>query len=237
MSKRFTDTDIWQKEWFIKYSLKQKVLLRFLFDNCDAAGVYEPNWTLLNVYIGENVSEQDILGLNQDKIQVVKLDNGNYFVVDFIKFQYGELSKDCKPHQPVFKSLEKNNIDLDEIYKGINTLSKGYSKGINTLQDKDKYKYNNKYNNIILNLGDTRARDAIDAEKKKSSVFIPPTVEEVSAYCKERNNGVVAERFVDFYACKGWMVGKNKMKDWRAAVRNWEKSTEKPKEHEIGDWL
>ena len=67
--------------------------------------------------------------------------------------------------------------------------------------------------------------------------FIPPTVEEVSAYCKERNNGVVAERFVDFYACKGWMVGKNKMKDWRAAVRNWEKSTEKPKEHEIGDWL
>lgn len=67
--------------------------------------------------------------------------------------------------------------------------------------------------------------------------FIPPTVEEVSAYCKERNNGIVAERFVDFYACKGWMVGKNKMKDWRAAVRNWEKSTEKPKEHEIGDWL
>lgn len=58
---------------------------------------------------------------------------------------------------------------------------------------------------------------------KKSSKFIPPTLEEVQAYCKERNNSVDAERFVDFYTSKNWMVGKNKMKDWKAAVRNWEK--------------
>lgn len=55
--------------------------------------------------------------------------------------------------------------------------------------------------------------------------FIPPDVDEVMAYCRERNNNVDAERFVDFYASKGWMVGKTKMKDWKAAVRNWEKST------------
>lgn len=58
----------------------------------------------------------------------------------------------------------------------------------------------------------------------KSSRFIPPTVEEVKAYCKERRNRVDAERFVNFYSAKGWMVGKNKMKDWRAAVRTWEKN-------------
>lgn len=52
--------------------------------------------------------------------------------------------------------------------------------------------------------------------------FVPPTVEEVSDYCRERGNGVSAQHFVDFYASKGWMVGKNKMKDWKAAVRNWE---------------
>lgn len=52
---------------------------------------------------------------------------------------------------------------------------------------------------------------------------IPPTVDEVRAYCAERGNKVNAERFVDFYMSKNWMVGKNKMSNWKAAVRNWEK--------------
>ena len=56
--------------------------------------------------------------------------------------------------------------------------------------------------------------------------FVPPTVEEVKAYCQERKNKVDAEAFVDFYESKGWLIGKNKMKDWRAAVRTWEKSRE-----------
>lgn len=53
--------------------------------------------------------------------------------------------------------------------------------------------------------------------------FTPPTVEEVRAYCQERGNNVDPQRFVDFYAAKGWMVGKNPMKDWKAAVRTWER--------------
>lgn len=56
--------------------------------------------------------------------------------------------------------------------------------------------------------------------------FTPPSVEEVAAYCKERRNGVDAARFVDFYSSKGWMVGKTKMKDWKAAIRNWERSSD-----------
>lgn len=54
--------------------------------------------------------------------------------------------------------------------------------------------------------------------------FTPPTVEEVQAYCQERKNKVDAQTFVDFYESKGWMVGKNKMKDWKAAVRTWERN-------------
>jgi len=52
--------------------------------------------------------------------------------------------------------------------------------------------------------------------------FVPPSFEEVKAYCDERKNGIDAQRFIDFYSTKGWMVGKNKMKDWKAAVRTWE---------------
>jgi hypothetical protein len=54
--------------------------------------------------------------------------------------------------------------------------------------------------------------------------FNKPTVEKIQEYCKERNNTVDGETFFDFYESKGWMVGKTKMKDWKAAVRNWERS-------------
>ena len=58
--------------------------------------------------------------------------------------------------------------------------------------------------------------------------FTPPTVDEVRAYCQERQNGVNPQRFVDYYSSNGWMVGKNKMKDWKAAIRTWEQK-ENPK--------
>jgi hypothetical protein len=73
------------------------------------------------------------------------------------------------------------------------------------------------------------------SKEKNSGRFTPPTPDEVRSYCQERNNKVDAERFVDFYASKGWMVGKTKMKDWKACVRTWEKEDkskpqqEKPK--------
>ena len=60
--------------------------------------------------------------------------------------------------------------------------------------------------------GETRARR-----------FTPPTLDDVLAYVRERGSDVDPQRFLDFYASKGWMVGKNPMKDWKAAVRTWEK--------------
>lgn len=53
--------------------------------------------------------------------------------------------------------------------------------------------------------------------------FSPPTVDEVRAYCQERNNGVDPESFVAFYASKGWKIGQSPMKDWKQAVITWEK--------------
>lgn len=53
--------------------------------------------------------------------------------------------------------------------------------------------------------------------------FTPPTLTEVADYCKQRANNVNPATFVDHYTAKGWMIGKNKMKDWRAAVRTWER--------------
>ena len=60
---------------------------------------------------------------------------------------------------------------------------------------------------------------------EKTKRFIPPTIDEIKFYCQERKNNVEAERFFNFYEMKGWMIGKNKMKDWKAAVRTWEGNT------------
>ena len=53
--------------------------------------------------------------------------------------------------------------------------------------------------------------------------FSPPTLEEIRAYCSERGNHVDAERFFNYYTSNGWKVGKNAMKDWKAAIRTWER--------------
>lgn len=62
------------------------------------------------------------------------------------------------------------------------------------------------------------------ADKPQRARFIPPTLDEVSDYCRERNNGVDPQHFLDYYSSNGWRVGKNPMKDWKAAVRTWERN-------------
>lgn len=73
---------------------------------------------------------------------------------------------------------------------------------------------------------DSEIEPDIDSERlrhREKKRFRPPTLEEVEAYCMERNNRVDAARFIDYYTSNGWKVGKNPMKDWKAAVRNWER--------------
>lgn len=76
------------------------------------------------------------------------------------------------------------------------------------------------------NIAEKKRNEKKGNEKKTPSEyrrFTPPTVEEVAAYCKERGNSVNADRFCAFYASKGWKVGNQPMKDWKAAVITWEK--------------
>jgi hypothetical protein len=69
-------------------------------------------------------------------------------------------------------------------------------------------------------------------KKEKNVKFIKPTIDQIKEYCTERNNNINAERFFDHYEANGWMTGKNKLKDWKAAVRTWEKNQFKPAKKE-----
>ena len=89
--------------------------------------------------------------------------------------------------------------------------------------------------NVNDNVNDIKENTLKSVKEKR---FAPPTPENVREYCREKGLNVDADRFVDFYESKNWYVGKNKMKDWKAAVRNWARSqrqestakgTEKPR--------
>lgn len=76
---------------------------------------------------------------------------------------------------------------------------------------------NNNVNNVIN----------IKENNKRKKSFTKPSIEEIELYCKERNNNVNASNFYNFYESKDWMIGKNKMKDWKACVRTWEQRDKK----------
>ena len=82
-------------------------------------------------------------------------------------------------------------------------------------------------NNIDIN----NINNNIIKEKEiKRKVFEKPTIEEIQQYCSERNNGINANAFYDFYESKNWYVGKNKMQNWKACVRTWEQRQKDNKE-------
>lgn len=95
---------------------------------------------------------------------------------------------------------------------------------IGTPADNDRDKHNSIEHNIPpTTLFDNK--DSIPQGGRRR--FIKPTVEEVASYCTERNNGIDAQEFIDFYESKGWVIGKSPMKDWKAAVRTWENKERK----------
>ena len=99
-----------------------------------------------------------------------------------------------------------------------------------------------------IELGDSKGEGEPSPNSKNPKRFVKPSLDEVIAYCQERRNSVNPEKFIDYYESNGWKVGKNSMKDWKAAVRTWEKNSfqsNKPKEeyhtpteadYDFSDW-
>ena len=83
---------------------------------------------------------------------------------------------------------------------------------------KDKGSLKNYTDNTNINITNTNLTDSNKKER-----FKKPTIEEVKNYCILRKNNIDAESFIDFYESKNWQIGKNKMKDWKACVRTWER--------------
>lgn len=119
------------------------------------------------------------------------------------------------------------NIDLELLNRTIKKcIDAGKiidENGIYKIANWEKYKLTSRQ---YKNDDDIEKEKTEQIEKNK---FKKPTIQDIEAYCKERNNGIDAVQFYNFYESKGWMIGKNKMKDWKAAVRTWERMSNKDK--------
>jgi len=135
MSKRFTETEKWRDPWFRKLTPAQKLLWFYLLDNCDQSGVIDFDHEFAEFQIGIKSSEKDIVALSK---QLLKLPNGKLWLHKFVRYQYGKLSHDCKPHKPVFAALEKHGISIEEVFK--ERLSMPITEGFQSLQDNTKTK-------------------------------------------------------------------------------------------------
>lgn len=99
-------------------------------------------------------------------------------------------------------------------------------------QPRNNLETTEKQPNIKKNRNEKDNIESVEASPSAGSLkrFVKPTLEEVEDYCNSRGNGVDASAFFDFYESKGWKVGNQPMKDWRASVRTWERknSSSKP---------
>jgi hypothetical protein len=205
--KRFTETQKWEDPWFRRLTPEMKLLWQWVLDRCDNAGVIDPDIELASFQIGYQYP-MDTLSAFGERIE--KLPCGKWFIPKFISFQYGQLSKDCKAHKPIYMSLQKHSLI-------------GYPKGINTLQEKEKETDQEK---------ETETEEEDRSKNRKRYATHP----EVSAYAKSQPMGIsedCIDAFFDRMEEIGWVDDRGlPLADWRARFRryatNWINNANQP---------
>ena len=218
MAKRFTDTELWDREWFMNLNPTLKCLVKFVRDKADLCGVWSPNWIIANTYIGDKVNEEMLLKIDDGK-QFVKIENGKIFCLGFIKFQYGTLSEKSPVHRKIISLLEQNKIL--ENYQNI-----GYQHPINRVQEEDK----EKEEEMDKEKETEEEKECVPKKEKKPTpqnvlfkdseyynleVLTDALNKAKAPYC-EANAGYYYE------AMELWSRENNKRKiDWLATCQNW----------------
>ena len=167
--------------------------------------------------------------------------NAGKIVRAIINARFSGAEPDFNPMMQAVYALLKGQVDRAE--KTREARSAGGKKGVSAKAAKST--------NIACNLqgnlqGDLQGDPQGDPQANESTVTLPdqnltfpdrsptvpgpfpPTTDEVRAYCEQRKNNIDSEQFVDFYASKGWCVGNQPMRDWKASIRSWEKNPRSP---------
>ena len=170
-------------------------------------------------FINNSKRIQRMIGASDDDLKLL-------FVKNFvIPFETGVVViKHWKIHNYIRNDRYKETVYLEEKAMLETKQNNGY-----TLKNELGIPNGNQMDTQVrLELG--KSKESIDKDiSKTTNKFIKPTLEEVKQYCLERENNIDPENFIDYYNSVGWKVGKNQMKDWKAAIRTWERRNKEVK--------
>lgn len=231
--------DLDEKEENVQITI-QYLLKSGLLEMCSDEEYYLPDTkdstgceTAVASRVRKHRERKKALQCNADVTQVKQLCNGEIEKeLEIDKELYKEKEKDidtlslCE-QKSLIHDVWEDTFDLitANVKKSLDNLVDEYGAVITKqaiLDAKKQGKSHIKYVEGVLKNKMLERNVPVSNTKKKR--FVKPTVEEVKQYCIERNNCVNAEQFYDYYESNGWKVGKNSMKDWKAAVRTWERS-------------
>jgi hypothetical protein len=210
MAKRHTDTVLYDQQWFQTLHPTYKCFWFYICAKCNHAGIWEVNLPLARFSVDPNNEtgiefNEKILDVYEGRI--TDLGNDKWYINKYVLFHHGEiLYPNNNFHISIIKSLEKYNL-IDEEKDG----------------------------NYIVRTTPSSSNKPI-ATNTSTKRFKKPDLEECITYFEEKkykNAKHEAEKFWNFYESKGWMVGKNKMKNWHSAAANWmsDKNTKGSRAH------
>ena len=174
------------------------------------------------------------LAMKSQRAGIIEISNALPYTLDDISHLFNLEKKTCELGLVLFQKYRMIDLMNDGAIEIINfskhqKLEEIERKRELTRARVDRYRAKQRQGNALLthdSVTVTLTDKDIDKDKEKEGrakvAFQAPSLSDVTKYCKERGNKVNPQAFIDFYDSKGWMIGKNKMKDWKASVRTWE---------------
>ena len=199
--KRMFDRDVISLDNFLDLPMDAKALYFLLGMEADDEGFVSPK-RVVRLYGGT----EDSIKILIMKGFLIPFNTGVVVITDWRRNNW----LDKRRVKPTIYTDEKSSITFNELTEKYECLAdakqmlREYRREENSIEEKS-----------IVESSNT---------PKVNQRFKKPSIEEIKTYCEERNNGVNPEKFYNFYESKDWYVGKNKMKDWKASVRTWERN-------------
>lgn len=149
------------------------------------------------------------------KLEMIEIiDDGTIFMTETLKMIGSAADNDNAKRQQRFRDRKKAEKVI-ALESSVTNSNAGVT---------DDVTNDNESKSIEIEIEKELELDSKESKPKKTR-FIPPTVEQIQEYCDERGNDVDAQKFLDYYSSNGWKVGRNPMRDWKAAIRTWERNS------------
>ena len=189
------DTGIVQQMWYMELPHRTKALWWQLHAMMDNAGVFEINDRMLEVMFGDKVTREEIFGSFGNRVQPVPDHPDKGVFVGYVAWANARGLSSASPSQrAVLLRLEELGLSPERLAEMARRKAPPAPAAV---------------------------RKEREDKPPSSPRFKPPTLEEVTAYCSQMHYNVDPVRWFNYYSANGWKVGRNPMKDWKAAVRTW----------------